>query len=73
MTEDQARALHEWAQATGQLTTTSPFCANKPFSFTREDVEALREAYVPLGRYVHFDFDDLADRIAALLPPEEKP
>ena len=50
----------------------------QPFGFTREDVELLRET-VPtdvdqlgyayeIQSYLH----DLADRIAALLPPEEE-
>ena len=43
----------------------------QPFGFTREDVALLR-AYADwdLGGRNSTDFDDLADRIEALLPPE---
>ena len=39
------------------------------FGFTQADVDALREAYVPMGQHADYDFEALADRIAALLPP----
>jgi hypothetical protein len=40
----------------------------QPFGFTRSDVEAIRRPHWP----ANWDrIDDLADRIEALLPPEE--
>jgi hypothetical protein len=51
---------------------------NQPFGFTREDVKMLRESQIwadSTDLRVNgepADFEDLADRIEALLPPEEK-
>lgn len=46
---------------------------NMPFGFTRLDVDALREAaaLVPVTRAVNYFLNALADRIEALLPPED--
>lgn len=45
----------------------------QPFGFTRADVELLRELATPQGDWYREDerLVDLADRIAALLPPEK--
>jgi len=41
---------------------------NQPFGFTREDVKLLRA----FANLCTSDFRNLADRISALLPPEEE-
>jgi hypothetical protein len=43
----------------------------QPFGFTHEDVDELREAYEADPLLVGRDVLDIADRIAALLPPRE--
>lgn len=42
-----------------------------PAGFTWEDVDRLRAEVYPPGRTPLFELMDLADRIAALLPPRE--
>ena len=44
----------------------------QPFGFTRADVDALRNLCADLHPYCQ-PFHSLADRIAALLPPESTP
>jgi hypothetical protein len=41
--------------------------------FTREDAEALMDAVCPLGKHRNYDYEGLAARIAALLPPDQSP
>lgn len=43
---------------------------NKPYGFTREDVQLLHNSIASMGR--HNELGNLADRIEALLPPEKK-
>jgi hypothetical protein len=44
-----------------------------PEWFTREDAEALMDAVCPLGKHRNYDYEGLAARIAALLPPDQSP
>lgn len=71
--EDRGKRLSDAGLAAALLQMAGP--KGTPW-FTWEDVDLLRDFVVmdggaPSGRFAHTDIADLADRIAALLPPRE--
>lgn len=45
-------------------------CVIGDLGFTQRDVAALRDAICPLGENSDYDYEELAERIEALLPPQ---